>query len=490
MSLVTTHPEYALMLPEVLKVRDAVKGAFFVKQRGMAYLPHPSSIDQTSEQAINRYVTYKHNAEFDEVPGFTMRSMLGRMNISASSVVLPAGLEYLKESVDNDGLSLLGQAENVAAHLLQVKWHILVAESVNSPAPGSRMTPAELAASGNRAAIKSYPRESVADWDFRKINGAQQLSYLKLKEKRYSLDIRTGFRTEYDDYLILALDEDGFYIWWRETVPSNGQSVTPVTEPVRVLVQGQPLRWLPVEIVSDVEPESGKMPMELGFLAPIVDKVLHRYVDSANYAEGRMGLIPTVNTTGWRGGSMDIFKEANNGRDCIVLSSKDTVNNLPEGVTMDILVANAALEHFVTYRDNNAADIRALGGEFAGDESAGKSDTQANNEAADKASKMLSIVNNIEAAYKRLVAYCGVLQGIFKQDQIEQQLGQIEITFNREFAKGKRNVEEGRFIVTELRMSGLFSDDRILQLLKAAGWNEFEIEELLDEQDSGENLTP
>jgi hypothetical protein len=157
---------------------------------------------------------------------------------------------------------------------------------------------------------------------------------------------------------------------------------------------------------------------------------------------------------------------------------------------MDILVANAALEHFVTYRDNNAADIRSLGGEFAGDESAGKSDTQANNEAADKASKMLSVVNNIEAAYKRLVAYCGVLQGVFRQDQIEQQLSQIEIKLNKEFAKGKRNVEEGRFIVTELRMSGLFSDERILQLLKAAGWNEFEIEELLDERDSGENLTP
>ena len=490
MSLVTTHPEYALMLPEVQKVRDAVKGAFFVKRVGMAYLPHPSSIDQTSDAALNRYVTYKHNAEFDEVPGFTMRSMLGRMNISASNVVLPVGLEYLKESVDNDGLSLLGQAENVAAHLLQVIWHILVAESVNSPAVGARMTAAELAASGNRAAIKSYARESVVDWDFRKINGAQQLSYLKLKEKKYSLDIRTGYRTEYDDYLILALDENGDYIWWRETVPTNGETATQTTEPVRVLVQGQPLKWLPVEIVSDVEPESGRMPMELGFLAPIVDKVLHRYIDSANYAEGRMGLIPTVNTTGWRGGMMETFRESNQGRDVIVLSSKDTVNNLPEGVTMDILVANAALEHFVTYRDNNAADIRSLGGEFSGDESAGKSDTQANNEAADKASKMLSIVNNIEAAYLRLIAYCGVLQGVFSQEQIEEQLALIEVTFNREFAKGKRNVEEGRFIVTELRMSGLFGDERILQLLKAAGWNEFEIEELLDERDSGENLTP
>jgi hypothetical protein len=246
------------------------------------------------------------------------------------------------------------------------------------------------------------------------------------------------------------------------------------------------MKWLPVEIVASCEPESGKMPQQLGFLSPIVDKVLHRYVDSANYAEGRMGLIPTVNTTGWRGGSLDIFKEANPGRDYIVLSSKDTVNNLPEGVTMDILVSQAALEHFVTYRNNNAQDIRALGGEFNGDETAGKSDTQSGNESMDKAAKMLSIVNSIEQAYKRVIAYCGVLQGLYTQDSVEQQLDSIELSLNKSFAKAQRSVDEGRFIVTELRMSGLFNDERILSLLKAAGWNDFEIEDLLDDRDSGQ----
>ena len=247
-----------------------------------------------------------------------------------------------------------------------------------------------------------------------------------------------------------------------------------------------PLKWLPVEIVASVEPESGKMPLQLGFLSPIVDKVLHRYVDSANYAEGRMSLIPTTNTTGWRGGSMDTFREMNGGRDYIVLGSKDNVNNLPEGVTMDILAANAALEHFVTYRNNNAQDIRALGGEFNGDETAGKSDIQSGNESMDKAAKMLSIVNSIEQAYKRLIAYCGVLQGIYAPENIEAELANIELKLNRSFAKAQRSVDEGRFIVTELRMSGLFNDERILSLLKAAGWNDFEIEDILNDRDSGQ----
>jgi hypothetical protein len=471
---------------ELEKVRDAVRGAFFVKRKGLRYLAHPSDIDQVSPAAIKRYSTYLQNAEFDDVPSFTMRSMLGRMALAQSTAVMPAGLEYLKENVDNDGLSLLGQAENVAANILQAEWHLLLAESVNSPSADTVLTPAELAALGNRAAIKSYSRESVVDWDFRKVNGVNQLSYIKLKERKYKLNYLTGSRLEFDDYLILALDEQGNYIWWRETVPSGGNGSTDRTEPTTVLAGGMPLKWLPVEIVASVEPESGKMPLQLGFLSPIVDKVLHRYVDSANYAEGRMSLIPTINTSGWKMNDMEVFRECNGGRDYIVLGSKDNVNNLPEGVTMDILVANAALEHFVTYRNNNAQDIRALGGEFSGDETAGKSDTQSGNESSDKAAKMLSIVNNIEQAYKRLITYCGVLQGVYQQENIEQELNNIELSLNRSFAKAQRSVEEGRFIVTELRMSGLFNNERILSLLKAAGWNDFEIEDILNDLDSGQ----
>jgi hypothetical protein len=487
MSLTSVHPDYTLMQFELEKVRDAVSGAFFVKRKGLRYLAHPSDMDQTSEPALKRYQSYLQNAEFDDVPKFTMRSMLGRMSLAQSTVVLPTGLEYLKENVDNDGLSLLGQAENVAANILQVEWHLLLAESVNSPAAGQVFTPSELAALGNRAAIKSYSRESVVDWDFSKINGVNQLSYVKLRERKYKLNYNTGSRLEFDEYLILALDEQGNYIWWRETIPSGGGS-TERTEPTTVFAGGLPLKWLPVEIVASVEPESGKLPLHLGFLSPIVDKVLHRYVDSANYAEGRMSLIPTTNTSGWKANDFDVFRECNGGRDYIVLGSKDNVNNLPEGVTMDILVANAALEHFVTYRNNNAQDIRALGGEFSGDETAGKSDTQSGNESSDKAAKMLSIVNNIEQAYKRLITYCGVLQGVYQQENIEQELNNIELSLNRSFAKAQRSVDEGRFIVTELRMSGLFNDERILSLLKAAGWNDFEIEDILNDRDSGQQF--
>jgi len=474
----TVHPDYSLMQPEISKIRAAVKGSFFVKREGYTYLPHPSDVDQVSTSAVARYVDYKNAAEFDEVPGYTMRSMIGRAALWQSSVVMPQGLEMLKENIDGDGLSLLGQAENVFANILQVKWHILVAEYINSPAAGERLTPVQAASRNIRPAIKSYPRDSVLDWDFRTINGINQLSYLKLMEHKYSLDYATGARQEFDEYLIMFIDDSGNYNWRKER--SDGA----IGDNMPVTVGGRPLKWLPVEIVADIEPESGCMPQELGFLSPIVDKVLARYVDSARYAESRKMILPTINTSGWQGNDWEDYQKMN-GRD-YVATGGTSVNNLPNNVSMEILSPDAKLDHFVKYREINAADIRALGGEFAGDETAGKSDTQSTNESVDKAAKMLSIVNNIEAAYKRLIAYCGMFAGLYSQDNIEQAAGEVEISLNREFAKTRASVEVARFIANDLALSGLFGAETRLKMLKQAGYaDESDIQAALDMLDGG-----
>lgn len=479
MSLTTTHPDYALMLPEMQKIRAAVKGAFFVKKQGYLYLPHPSDVDQTSDKAVLRYIQYRHAAEFDEVPGYTMRSMVGRAALHKSVVEMPAGLESLKENIDGDGLSLLGQAESVFTNITQLKWHLLVAEYINSPRTGERLTPAEIASRNVRPAIKSYPRDAVLDWDFRTINGINQLAYLKLMEHKRSLDYATGSRTEYDEYLIMYLDSDGNYYWRKET------SIGDKGEDNQVTVNKQPLKWLPVEIVADMEPETGQMPQEMGFLSPIVDKVMSRYVDSARYAEGRLSILPTLNTTGWQGNDWDDFKLMNGGREYIEVGGL-SINNLPRDVKMEIMSPSTELDHFVKYRENNANDIRALGGEFSGDETAGKSDTQSTNEAVDKAAKMLSIVNNIEAAYKRLLAYCAMFSGLVNQDSVEKYAGDINLSLNKEFAKTKAPVEDARFVVTELRMSGLFDDETIMNILKRIGYaDDIDIERALDIRDGG-----
>lgn len=474
----TRHPDYDKMLPEVTKVRDAVQGAFFVKRKGFLYLPHPSDVDQTSKAALARYDSYRLGAEFDEVPGITMRNMIGRAELQKSNIELPTEIDYLKENVDNDGTPMLSQIEQVLAELLQMKFCVLLAEYVN--APNSAVTPEERESMGVRSASKLYVRESIIDWDFRRINGVMQLSYMKLHEKRMRLDVTTGTRTEFDEYLNLALDEAGLYYWWRNTLDATGRPME--TERVYPTIENKPLRWIPLEIVQDIDSLAGKLPLELGFLSPIVDKVLHRYRVSAKYAEAIDSIPPTVNTSGWTSQAWELYQQMN-GRDYVVVG-KGT-NSLPEGVTMDVISPSAQLEHFVTYKEQNASEIRALGGEFSGDETAGKSNTQSGNESADKAAKALGMINNIERAYKRIALYCGMYEGIYKQSDIESNMDDIQISLNKEFAKGGPNVPLGQFIVNDLKMSGLTTDLQLVKMLHKAGFGD-DAQELIDAMDGGE----
>ena len=310
-----------------------------------------------------------------------------------------------------------------------------------------------------------------------------QLRYLKLHEKLYKLDIASGSRREYDEYLILALDDNGEYYYVKETLSSEGNPIR--TEPVYPTVNnGERLRWLPVQVVSDIEPTAGEMPIEMGFLSPVVEKAMARYVDSAWYADGRRGILPTLSTSGWDKMKWELYQEINQ-RDYIITGKG--INNLPEGVTMDITSPSAKLEHFVTYRLDNAADIRALGGEFSGDQDASnQSAAQANNERSDKVSRMVTIVNNLENCYRRLALYCGMFEGLYSQDEIEDNLDDIGITFNREFAKDPANIEAGRFIATELRMTGLYTDEHIIKLLISRGWSEETAETMMAQIDGGD----
>ena len=477
---VTRHPDYDKMLPEVTKVRDAVMGAFFVKRKGMIYLPHPSEVDQTSEAALQRYIAYVKGAEFDEVAGITMRNMIGRAELNRSTFDFPERIQYLTENADNDGTPLVGQIESVFAEVLQMKFCVLVAEYVNAPETGERLTPADVKARGLRAAIKLYNRESVIDWAFTRINGVMQLSYLKLMEKKQRLDIFSGSRVDYEEYLHMALDDNGDYFWWRSTLDSGNQPIN--TAYVYPKVGGSNIKWLPVQISSDIALQPGKLPLELGFLSPIVDKVMHRYIKSAAYSEAMDSIPPTVNTSGWTSQSFELFSQMNQ-RDYVVVG-KGT-NNLPEGVTMDVISPDAKLEHFVKFKEQNATEIRALGGEFAGDETAGKSDTQSRAESADKAAKMLSIVNNVERCYRRLALYCGMFEGIYQQSDIESNIDDIVISLNKEFSQAQPSVEMGKFIVNELKLSGLVPDSELIKMLQKSGFVD-DAEMLINMQDGGE----
>jgi len=471
----TTNHDYTLTLPAIQAVRDAVLGGVFVKRKGYLYLPHPSQLDQSSPEAIARYQEYLAGAEFDDVAGQTLASYLGRMQLSNTEFEFDSRLEYLIENSDNDGTSLTGQIEQVAANIMQFGFHILVAEYLNATGP---TTVAAARQSNIRAAIKSYTRDSLVDWSFSRIGGIMQLSYLKFYEFRSELDPNTGTRKDVTEYFVMALDEEGSYYWQKfnnDTLTQSEASRNYVT------VQGKPLKWLPVEIVAAVEPETGRLPLALGLIAPIAFACLDRYRVSADYKETIKNICPTSYTAGWTEQAWEQFVEMNQGRQYIAFGAK-AMNNLPQGVTMDTLNPSISLEGFERYFESNKQKIIALGGVWPdANGSAAKTATQSENESSEVTSRLVSIANNIEAAYRRIVIYCGVLEGLYPQDAIEQQLDAVMVS---EFARSKMTPQESKE-VRDNYLAGLYSKAEAIRILKRGGLTVSDVEVLFAESEEG-----
>jgi hypothetical protein len=476
---ISTHPDYPILAPALEAVRTAALGGYFVKLAGYKYLPHPSQIDTTSPAALQRYTEYLAGAEFDEIPMQTLKSWLGRMKFNEAAIDLPSQLQYLIENADNDGVSLTGLIEQTASNVMQVGWHLLVAEYMNAPKAGESMSATEKSQRNVRAAIKSYNRESVLDWSFARVNGALQLNYLKLYECRSELNTDTGTRDTVNEYVVLALDEMGAYYWQR----FDSEVVTQQTaERNYVTVGGKPLRWLPVDVVCDIEQPAGQMPKSLGLLSPIATACLHRYYRSAKYNEALDYICPTTYTSGWDDHKWEVYKLIN-GIDYIPIGNTAMVN-LPDGVEMGVLNPSPALEAAEKFFDSSEAKIKALGGVWPSENGeAAKTATQSNNESSEVTSRLVTLANNLESAFRRMALYCGMFEGLWAQDAIEANLGAVVIDLPNDFASSKMSAQDQQQ-VRENYLAGLYGRTEALKILFAGGVTVSEVEVILAESES------
>lgn len=472
---VKTHPEYNLTAVAVQSVRDAVAGSVFVKDKSTDYLPNPSEIDTTSPDAVARYNRYLQGAEWDAYPEQTLRSMLGKLRVDDAVVELPDSVAYLSEDTDGDGMSLKAMMQQSASELLQVKWQCLVADYQGlTDVAIEDISVAELSALDARPVIKAYSRENVIYPHYSRINGKLQMSYLMLREVGSTFDQGTMVDTPVKSYLILALDEEGNY--YQQKITDGGNASLVEGERNYVTVGNTPLKWLPVQFVMDEQGVTGKLPKELGFLAPICDLTYARYQMSAEYKEAMRSMPPTRDVLGLAGTKMDQFKEAN-GRSYYATGA-NAVNFLPEGVSVELNSANMEVEFYERYFAANEDKIRSLGGVIVSDQSSDKTATEVSTNAAEQNARLTSIADGIEAAYKRIISYCMMFEGAASQDNVEASMDLITLELNRDFAAAKLTTDEVRAI-QELVLNGLLTRKMAIEKLLAGGWLMGDIEQIL-----------
>lgn len=478
--LITENPDYTLMKDEIKAVRDCIEGSPAIKRATTTYLKHPNMIDQTSAQQKARYAAYLDGAEFDEYPATTLTSMLGQMAEGEIEFNPPAKLEYLRQDMDGDGMPLGGAVETIYSNLLQAKFHILVAEYKGlANVDAKSVTLADVKAQNPRAVIKMYNRESLIDWEFKRINGRMQLSLMVLVEEsieRTDLFKRNTLKT----YLVLALDADGNYFQRKYVASSLDGKVTVQGDDVYIAdPQGNPLKWIPAEIVIDEEWTAGTLPRRPGFLYPTCQMALYRYRMSADYKEALRYIQPTTFTSGWKEDDKELFEKLN-GRDYIAFGA-GVSNNLPNEVQVDIKGIGVESEPFERYFDLNDKRARAVGA-IINDPAQGADVTATKSVIDNKNSTavMTMIVKNTEAALKRVMLYCGMFEGLWSQDRIESNLDQIELVLPREFVAVTMTLEEINAVAVAYT-NGFISKAEATRKLVAGGFTIGTAEEIIAE---------
>lgn len=481
LSTITKHPEFTLMQPEVTKIRDCVRGAFFVKAKTTDYLPHPSSLDTTSKSANMRYQQYIAGAEFDEIPSQTLKSLVGKMELETAEIEAPERLSYLLEDADGDGMSIDAMMSQSAQNVLAVKWHVLVADYQGlSDLPVEGISIADLKALNPRATIKQYARESVVYWHFERINGKMQLSYICFYEQGLKFDQYAMSLEKVNSYLILGLDENGDY--YQQKLVSGVDGGFQQGERSYVKVAGAPLKWLPVQIVCDEALQAGSLPKEMGYLSGIVDLTLARYQVSAEYKEAMRMLPPTTNFYGLGSLDWEQFKEVN-GRD-YVATGAGAVNIFSGDSRGELLSANVSLEGYERYFKDNEAKLRALGAVFPADLSGNRTATEVQTCSQEQSSRLVSLANQLENAFTRILQYCGMFEGLWSQDMVEQN-DQVTIMLKKDFSQSRITAQDVQQI-RENYLSGLIDRQEAVDQLAQGGWTVSTAEDLLNRSDGGD----
>ena len=474
----TTHPDYDDSAPFLKAVRDCVVGPQKIKspENKYIYLPNPSDLDTTSPGAISRYARLLCGAELESFTDDTRRELVGKMRINDTIIDIDSKLDYLIGDVDGDGTSMASAIELAVNNVVQVKLQFFVVDFKNGKKAGETPSKADVKITKPRAVIKQYARENLINWHFERVNGIMQPVFLQFMERTCEFNTSTGESDPVQKYLVLALDENGDYY---QAKYSEGETLANA-EKFHQSVGGKNLKHIPFAVACDEEIKVGELPIQAGFLSGIADATLHRYRVSANYKETQRLMGPTIFNKGWQLGDIEIFSEANNGR-TFVATGAGAVNNMPNMVESTILSSASDMTDFQWYFEDSIKRIRALGGS-ANSQNVAMTATEAEISSAKQNALLNPLADNIEATMKRMIFWCGVLEGIYQVEDFDNVVDDIVIEMPRDFATPKLTVEEvDRYVA--LYLNSIMTREQVIEVLLKGGWLTGEIDELLAKQE-------
>lgn len=188
------HYEYIKAASRWRLCRDVIEGEDVVRSRGTLYLPRPSGQDEAE------YTAYSLRASFTNATGRAQDGLEGLIFRKKPAAILPKKITELATDITTTGLTLDELAKGITHEVLITgRGGLLVEFPTVAPNPNKVIADAE--ANGERPYLTYYSAEDILNWREARIRNKKQLSWVKLREWRETVDPNDPNQTAYTEIL-------------------------------------------------------------------------------------------------------------------------------------------------------------------------------------------------------------------------------------------------------------------------------------------------
>lgn len=242
MAVDTQREEYADMMVEVARVRDAIAGQTAMQHNAKVYVRRPEGMGDTE------WVSYVGGTTFYDATSRTVEGLTGMAFADDPIVTVPKSLEAIRDDLTMDALSVYGFAEALFEEVLvAARAGVLV----DYPKPDESVrTRRDEEAANRRPFAVLYRTEQIFYWRTARIRGRRQTVEVRLHETRDVQDDEFEWRS-IARIRVLELVEAGVAYAYRQRVfELDGTNTWKQVDAYTPVMDGQPLAYIPFWFVN------------------------------------------------------------------------------------------------------------------------------------------------------------------------------------------------------------------------------------------------
>lgn len=383
------HQDYEKYISTWTMVRDVCNG-----ENVEQYLIELNAHDKSGAN-VARNKAYRERAVFYEVPGYTLSGLVGLMFYQDPDVVLPPDLEYVKDNIDGNGLSIYQQAQDLAGDLLSVSRAGLY---TSFPVESESVTQADIKSGNVFATTSLIKAENIWNWELR-LSGSK----MKLNEVHISQAGEDGEQ----EILQLVMSENVFtaQLWRKDEKEKKWAEYGPQMIPRAG--NGQPFDEIPFCFVGGKNNSSS---VDLPLMKSLTRISIAHYRNSADWEDN---VWWNGQSQPWASGlSVDdvaVMRNAN-----IYFGSRELIG-VPAGEQLGIVTAPP--NTIVRQAMIDKLDMMiGLGARFIRDGDVSKTATESKSNDTKSQSSLSVVAGNIEEAYRKSLLWCAQYMNVSADD--------------------------------------------------------------------------